>query len=127
MLRSRRWLPTSGCPRTPAISPSRACKRKTLSYRLYYREGVAQREKRSISLPADLAEAIDRAAKAEGTTVSAWIAATAAHRLRLEAGRQGIEEWERENGPLTPEELAEGRARARASLGRRGAVKGAAS
>ncbi|MBI4936405.1 MAG: hypothetical protein HY828_21205 [Actinobacteria bacterium] len=49
---------------------------------------MAQRQKRSISLPADLAAAIDQAATAEGTTVSAWIADTAAHRLRIDAGRK---------------------------------------
>lgn len=79
---------------------------------------MAQREKRSISLPPDLAAEIDRAAAAEGTTVSAWIADTAAHRLRLEAGRRGIAEWERQHGPLTAGELADGLARARAILGR---------
>jgi hypothetical protein len=38
-------------------------------------------------------------------------------RLKLEAGRKALTEWEQENGPLTEAELAEGRARARASLG----------
>ena len=79
---------------------------------------MAQRQKRSISLLPDLSAAIDRAAEAEGVSVSAWIAATAAHRLRLEAGRRGIADWERENGPLSPDELAAGLARARALLGR---------
>jgi len=88
---------------------------------------MAQRDKRSISLPPDLAAAIDQAAAAEGTTVSGWIAETAAHRLRLDAGRRGIAEWERDQGPLTPEELADGLARARAILGRRGATKRRAS
>jgi hypothetical protein len=41
-----------------------------------------------------------------------------AHRIKLEAGRRALAEWELENGPLTEAELAEGRARARASLGR---------
>jgi hypothetical protein len=77
---------------------------------------MAQRQKRSISLPSDLANAIDEAATAEGTTVSAWIAETAAHRLRLDAGRRGIAEWERQQGALTPEEIADGLARARAML-----------
>jgi hypothetical protein len=77
---------------------------------------VALRAKRSISLPPDLAAAIDEAALAQGTTMSAWIADTAAHRLRLDAGRRGIAEWERDNGPLTADELAAGLARARAIL-----------
>jgi len=89
-----------------------------LSYYLYYRFVMAQREKRSISLPPDLAAQIDRAAAGEGTTVSAWIAATAAHRLRLEAGKRGIAQWERQHGALTTEELADGLARARAILRR---------
>lgn len=79
---------------------------------------MAQRHKRSISLPAELADAIERAARAEGTTVSGWLADTAAHRLRLEAGRRAIAEWEADHGPLTTDELAEGLARARALLGR---------
>lgn len=79
---------------------------------------MAQREKRSISLPPDLAAQIDRAAAAEGTTVSAWIADTAAHRLRLDAGRRGITEWEHQHGALSAEELADGLTRARAVLGR---------
>jgi hypothetical protein len=80
---------------------------------------VAGRDKRSVSLPPDLAKAIDKAAAEEGTTFSAWLAETAAHRLRLEAGRQGLAAWEKDHGPLTAEELADGLARARAALGRR--------
>ncbi len=79
---------------------------------------MAQREKRSVSLPPELAQAIDQAAADDGTTFSAWLADTAAHRLRLEAGRRAIAEWERDHGPLTPDELADGLARARALLGR---------
>jgi hypothetical protein len=79
---------------------------------------MARREKRSVSLPPELARAVEDAARAEGTTFSAWLAQTAAHRLKLEAGRRALAEWERENGPLTEAELAEGRARARSSLGR---------
>ena len=88
-----------------------------MSYRLYYRSGMARRQKRSISLPAELADAIDRAAAAQGTTVSAWIADSASHRLHMDAGRSGIAEWERQHGALNADELAEGLARARALLG----------
>jgi hypothetical protein len=79
---------------------------------------MAQREKRSVSLPPALAQAIDEAADQDGTTFSAWLADTAAHRLRLESGRRAIAEWEQEHGPLTPDELADGLARARSLLGR---------
>ena len=96
-----------------------------LSYLLSYHLIMAQRQKRSISLPADLADAIDAAATAEGTTASAWIAETAAYRLRLDAGRHGIAEWERKHGNLTPDELAEGLARARSILRRAPTAKSA--
>ncbi len=89
-----------------------------MSHHLCYQYLVAQREKRSISLPPDLARAVEEAARAEGTTFSAWLAQTAAHRLKLEAGRRALAEWELDNGSLTEAELAEGRARARSSLGR---------
>jgi hypothetical protein len=89
-----------------------------LSYPLCYHLGMAQRDKRSVSFPPDLAKAIDAAAAASGTSFSAWIAETASHRLRLEAGRWGVAEWEAEHGPLSERELAEGLARARELLGR---------
>lgn len=96
-----------------------------LSYRVCYRPGMAQREKRSISLPPPLAEAIDAAALVAGTTFSGWLADAATRRLRLDAGRQGLAEWEHEHGSLTPAELAEGHARARAALGRKPASRSA--
>jgi hypothetical protein len=91
----------------------------SLSYRLCYFRAMAGRDKRSVSLPRDLAEGIDKAAAEAGTTFSAWLADTAAHRLRLDAGRRGLAEWEKDHGPLTAGELADGLARARAALGRR--------
>jgi hypothetical protein len=89
-----------------------------VSYRLCYHWVMAKRDKRSVSFPPDLAKAIDAAAAASGTSFSAWIADTACHRLRLEAGRRGVAEWEAEHGPLSERELAEGLARARELLGR---------
>jgi len=79
---------------------------------------MARRHKRSISLPPDLDDAVEHAAAADGTTVSAWIAETAAHRIKLDPGRGAIAEWEQVHGPLTAEELAEGLDRARHLLGR---------
>lgn len=78
---------------------------------------MAQREKRSVSLTPELAAAIDQAAAQDATSFSAWLADSAARRLRLDAGRRGMAQWEQEHGPLTPEELADGLSRARALLG----------
>lgn len=88
-----------------------------LSYHLCYR-GLMAREKRSISLPADLAAEVARAAEAVGTTVSGWLAETAARRLKLEAGLEGVAAWEAQAGALTDEERAKGEAWARRVLGR---------
>lgn len=77
---------------------------------------MAQRSKRSISLPPKIAEAIEQAAEAQGTTFSAWVAEVAAHRLRLDAGRRSVAEWEIDHGALTDAELADGLTRARALL-----------
>ena len=79
---------------------------------------MAQREKRSISLPPALASAIDEAAAEEGTSVSAWLAESAARRLRLEDWQRVLAEWETEHGALTDDERAEARAVVRESLGR---------
>ena len=79
---------------------------------------MAQREKRSVSFPPDLVKEIDQAAADSGKSFSGWIAESAAHRLRIEAGRKAVAEWERDNGPLTETELAEGLARVRKLLGR---------
>jgi hypothetical protein len=43
-----------------------------VSYLLGNRNVMAQREKRSVSQPPDLARAIEQAAKAEGTAFNAW-------------------------------------------------------
>lgn len=85
---------------------------------MYYHASVAQREKRSVSFPPGMVRRIKEEAQREGTTFSGWLTETATRRLKLEAGRRALAEWERENGPLTPEERAEGLVRARASLGR---------
>lgn len=77
---------------------------------------MADRPKRSISLPADLDAAMEQAARTKGVSVSGWIAETIGHRLAIEAGWQEIEAWEADNGRLTAAELAEGRARAAASI-----------
>lgn len=102
----------------PISRPPQECRPRVLSYQLCYHVAMAQRDKRSVSFPPELAKAIDEAAADSGTTFSAWVTETASHRLRLEAGRRGVAAWERDHGPLTEQELAEGLARARELLGR---------
>ncbi len=77
---------------------------------------MAQRTKRSISLPPAVAEAVEATAAAEGTTVSAWLAGMASRQLKLAAAQRDVAAWAAEIG-LTAAELAEGRDRARRSLG----------
>lgn len=51
------------------------------------------------------------AAKHRRMSLSAWLNGVAddalAHETSIEKGLQGVAEWEAENGPITPEELAE--------------------
>lgn len=84
---------------------------------LCYHAPMAQRQKRSVSLPPELAEAIDQAAAEQQVSFSGWLAETAADRLRLDAGRRAVAEWEAEHGAFTEEELAEAEATARRLLG----------
>ncbi len=111
-------MPRSTLPKRSTWSRVIITSTAVLSYYLCYDDVMAQRDKRSVSFPPDLAKAIDEAAAESGATFSSWITETASQRLRLEAGRRGVAAWEREHGPLTEEELAEGLARARHLLGR---------
>ncbi len=79
---------------------------------------MPQRDKRSVSFPPELSHRIAEEAARDGTTFSGWLADTAARRLKIEAGRRALADWERENGPLTEAERTAGLARARASLRR---------
>lgn len=93
-----------------SLTEQRRDKARGVSYQVcYHLEVMAKRHKRSISLPPEIDRMVAQAAKTADMTVSAWIAETAYQRIKLDAGRQGIEEWEAENGSLTPEERKEGR------------------
>lgn len=58
-------------------------------------------ERRSLSLPEDLAARIRGAARAEGATLSAWLARAAESRLLLRDASAAIAAWERERGEIT--------------------------
>ncbi|MGH4023952.1 MAG: hypothetical protein ACRDRV_05135 [Pseudonocardiaceae bacterium] len=59
----------------------------------------------SISLDADLGDAVRDAARRTGKGLSSWLGEAAAAKLRAEALGQFLDEWEREHGPLTAAEL----------------------
>lgn len=64
------------------------------------------RVKRSISLGSDLAAQIEAAAAEAGTSVSAWLAESAARRLRLDAARLALAEYQAAHGPLRDDDIA---------------------
>jgi len=66
--------------------------------------------KRSVSLDGTLAEQVERAARNEGVSFSAWLNAAAERQLLLRRGLQGIQDWESDAGALTAEERAAGEA-----------------
>jgi hypothetical protein len=61
----------------------------------------------SVTMDAELGEAVRKAAARAGTSVSAWLAAAAADRLRNELLDAALEVWETESGPFTDAELNE--------------------
>lgn len=63
-------------------------------------------ERITISLDADLAEAIRVAAEADAENVSSWIADASRRRLSREGLRAVIKDWEDIHGEITAEEMA---------------------
>ena len=61
--------------------------------------------KLSIALDVGIAASASRAARAAGTSLSAWISRAAQHELALQRGLRAVEAWEHEHGALTTEEL----------------------
>jgi len=61
--------------------------------------------KYSASMDDELLDDVERAARAEGVTVSAWLAEAARDRVRLLTLQQVIDEWEEEHGAFTEEEI----------------------
>ncbi len=65
----------------------------------------------------ELAAAIDAEAAREGLSVSAWIAKTIEQRLIIGRGIRAVQEYEREFGAFTDDELAQADATLRRLLG----------
>ena len=71
-----------------------------------YRGFMSSVVKRSVSLPADVFEALEQQAAEEGRTVSAALADAADLWLSTRRGLRAVRAWEREHGALSAEELA---------------------
>jgi hypothetical protein len=65
----------------------------------------------AITVDQDVHAKILRAAKAEQTSVSAWMTAAARHVLALRQGLAEVSAWEAEHGELTARELKAARLR----------------
>lgn len=78
-----------------------------------------QVDRLSITLEPALGAAARKAAKRAKVSLSAWIAEATADRLRNEALRDALEQWQAEDGAFTAEELSA----AAQALGFRGARK----
>jgi hypothetical protein len=63
-------------------------------------------DKLSVSFAPDLGDAVRDAARDKGASLSAWLAEAAAAKLREQALADYLEEWEKQHGELTSEELA---------------------
>lgn len=68
---------------------------------------VPIRKKRSISMPPDLDSQIEEAARDAGMTYSGWLAAAARKEFIIRAGLDAVDEFERDHGAFTTEELAD--------------------
>lgn len=63
-------------------------------------------KKLSVALDESVAAGAATAAERHGVSLSAWLNAAAERALLVEAGLDGVAEWEAEHGELTDEELA---------------------
>ncbi|MGH4007594.1 MAG: hypothetical protein ACRDTH_05395 [Pseudonocardiaceae bacterium] len=63
-------------------------------------------ERISVTVPADIAQQVRTAAEQASETISGWLTTAAQHRLRLDAGRQLLAEYEAEYGAVTEQERA---------------------
>ena len=78
-----------------------------LAAKWLYRFAMADRVKRSVSVPSELDVAIRAAAERSGMTYSGWLANAAHRALRIEAGLAAVAEYEAERGAFTSQEQAD--------------------
>ncbi len=65
-----------------------------------------QVDRLSITLDPQLGAAVRKAARRAGMSLSAWIAAATADRIRNELLGEALDRWEAEDGTFTADELA---------------------
>jgi len=75
--------------------------------------------KLAITVEAGVHAEVLRAARSDGTSVSAWLTDAARRALRVRDGLVAVAEWEAEHGTLTHAELEAARARIRGERARR--------
>jgi hypothetical protein len=72
--------------------------------------------KLAITVDPEVHAAVLAAASADQVSVSAWLTNAARSALRQRAGLRAVEEWERQHGRLTAEEMTEAHRRVKAQL-----------
>jgi hypothetical protein len=82
---------------------------------------MAQVDRFSVTMPPEIGAAVRDAAARQGMSVSTWLAAAAAQRLRNDLLGAALDLWEAEDGPFSAEEL-NAAAAALSSSRRRGAA-----
>ncbi len=66
---------------------------------------MAQVDRLSVTMPPEIGAAVRDAAARQGTSVSSWLVAAAAQRLRNELLGEALDRWEAEDGAFSDEEL----------------------
>jgi hypothetical protein len=66
---------------------------------------MTQVDRLSVTMPPEIGAAVRNAAERQGTSVSNWLVAAAAQRLRNELLGEALDRWEAEDGPFSDKEL----------------------
>jgi hypothetical protein len=93
---------------------------------LCYRNNMAVRKKRSISMPPELDAEIAAAAAEAGLSYSAWLADTARKEFTIRAGLAAVSQFEQDHGAFTAEEIADADAWAAGAIERSGRTRAGA-
>lgn len=66
---------------------------------------MTQVDRLSVTMAPEIGSAVREAAAREGTSVSTWLTAAAAQRLRNDLLGAALDQWEAEEGPFSDQEL----------------------